>query len=78
MLADSSCIFWKLCKRRRLGAKFLSKLVLTGFRCLGHGFVACCVVKCPKMSHLLLLLPMNKQNKIFYLIEKMMAKHRFT
>jgi len=40
MLADSSCNFWKLCKRRRLAAKFLNKLILSWFLDLGLGLVA--------------------------------------
>jgi hypothetical protein len=35
MLADSSCIFWKLCKRRRRGAiAFWGGVVLGCFLCL--------------------------------------------
>jgi hypothetical protein len=41
---------------------------------LGLGLVAGCVAKCPKMSHLLLLLPINKHNKALFLVEKMLAK----
>ena len=41
MLSDLSCIFGKLCKRRRrLAAKFYDKLVLSCFRCLELGLVA--------------------------------------
>ena len=42
-------------KKKKTRSKFLSKLVLGCFRCLGLGLVAGCVGKCPKVSHLLLL-----------------------
>jgi hypothetical protein len=32
LLSESSCIFWKVCKRRRrLAAEFLDKLILVCF-----------------------------------------------
>jgi hypothetical protein len=43
LLADSSCIFWKLCKRRRrLANEFLDKLILSCFSRLGLGLFAGC------------------------------------